>query len=92
MTQEFSECLNKYTKEHHESSGKAETPEQYQVSNNENYQFNILWPSVKSMSQKVGKTRLTVGLNNVKYLTLSYLATLGANNSCIECPFCRPAT
>ena len=41
MTQEFSECLNKYTKEHHESSGKAETPEQYQVSNNENYQFNI---------------------------------------------------
>jgi hypothetical protein len=33
MTQEFSECLNKYTKEHHESSGKAETPEQYQVSN-----------------------------------------------------------
>ena len=40
MTQEFSECLNKYTKEHHESSGKAETPEQYQVSNNENCQFN----------------------------------------------------
>jgi len=31
MTQEFSECLNKYTKEHHESSGKAETPEQYQT-------------------------------------------------------------
>ena len=46
MTQEFSECLNKYTKEHHESSGKAETPEQYQVSNNENYQFNRVWPSV----------------------------------------------
>ena len=40
MTQEFSECLNKYTKEHHESSGKAETPEQYQVSNNKNCQFN----------------------------------------------------
>jgi len=30
MTEEFQECLNKYTKEHHESSGKAETPEQYQ--------------------------------------------------------------
>jgi len=31
MTSEFTECLNKYTKEHHESSGKAETPEQYQT-------------------------------------------------------------
>jgi len=30
MTQEFAECLNKYTKEHHESSGKATTPEEYQ--------------------------------------------------------------
>jgi len=30
MTEEFQTCLNKYTKEHHESSGKAETPEQYQ--------------------------------------------------------------
>lgn len=30
MTEEFQECLNKYTKEHHESSGKAETSEQYQ--------------------------------------------------------------
>jgi len=30
MQEEFQECLNKYTKEHHESSGIAETPEQYQ--------------------------------------------------------------
>jgi len=30
MTEEFQECLNIHTKEHHESSGKAETPEQYQ--------------------------------------------------------------
>ena len=31
MTQEFQICLEKYTKEHHESSGKATTPEEYQV-------------------------------------------------------------
>ena len=31
MTKEFQVCLDKVTKVHHESSGKAETPEQYQV-------------------------------------------------------------
>jgi len=31
MNKEFQECLNKVTKEHHESSGTAETPEQYQT-------------------------------------------------------------
>ena len=31
MTEEFNECLKKYTKEHHEATGKATTAEQYQV-------------------------------------------------------------
>lgn len=31
MTKEFGECLTKYTKEHHESSGKATTSADYQV-------------------------------------------------------------
>ena len=32
MTEEFNQCLNKFTKEHHEATGKATTAEQYQVS------------------------------------------------------------
>ena len=31
MTEEFNLCLNKFTKEHHEATGKATTAEQYQV-------------------------------------------------------------
>ena len=31
MNDEVSECLDKYTKEHHEASGKAFSPEEMQV-------------------------------------------------------------
>ena len=31
MTEEFQLCLSKFTKEHHEATGKATTAEQYQV-------------------------------------------------------------
>ena len=31
MNKEFQECLNKFTKEHHESTGKASSAEDYQV-------------------------------------------------------------
>ena len=32
MNEEFQECLKKFTEEHHESTGKASSPEEYQVS------------------------------------------------------------
>ena len=34
MQAEFTQCVDKFTKEHHEASGKATTPQEYQVRKN----------------------------------------------------------
>ena len=39
MTEEFTQCLKKFTKEHHEATGKATTAEQYQVCTEFNYEL-----------------------------------------------------
>ena len=42
MTEEFQLCLSKFTKEHHEATGKATTAEQYQVRIQSNYDLRSM--------------------------------------------------
>ena len=42
MTEEFQLCLSKFTKEHHEATGKATTAEQYQVRIQSNYDLRLI--------------------------------------------------